>query len=117
MHDHTRMHIMLILDVILYPYSILGIAIVQGMASQLGVYQYKCNGGQWLDVNISNSIPVGSSPSLDVVYLTKSDKIRFTMDGNPYWTPIQASKDASFTFLAWDMTNNGVSQGRYRLIG
>ena len=87
---------------------LLGLAIVQGMASHLGVYQYKCSGGQWIDVNISNTIPVGSSPSLNVLYLKQQDEIRFQMKGNPYWTQIQASRDASFSFLAWDMTNDGV---------
>ena len=86
-----------------------GIAIVQGTSSVLGKYEYKCSGGSWQDVDITNTIPVGGEASVNVLYLTPNDEIKFTITGNQYWTPIQASKDASFTFLAWDMTNNGVS--------
>ena len=59
----------------------------------MGKFQYSCSGGggSWIDVDVTNTRPVGKTDFIDVVYLKPSDKIRFQMNGNKYWTKIQGN--------------------------
>ena len=79
---------------------------MQGKRSNIGYYEYKCSGGNWSEVNISNTRPLGKSDEIKVIYLSPDDEVRFTMVGDHFWSRIQASRIASLNFLAWDMSNN-----------
>ena len=69
---------------------LVGIAIVQGMDSSLGGYEYSCNGGSsWIRVNVSNTKPLNGLETISVLYLKPSDKIKFQMEDDQYWTTIQ----------------------------
>ena len=64
--------------------------------SVLGQYQYKCDGNStWTNVNISNTRPFGTTDDLKVIYLKRADKLRFSLDGDPLWTTIDALTKAS----------------------
>ena len=92
------------------PYShkifCLGMAIVQGARSDIGYYSYKCSGSSWSEVEIGNYRPLGSTDEIRVIYLTPDDELMFTMVGDKFWSRIQAAREASLNFLAWDMSNN-----------
>ena len=96
------------------PSSLQGMAIVQGRRSDIGYYQYKCDGGNWTEVNISNTIPLGRSEEISVIYLKPVDELRFTVNGNNFWTRLESTKVASLKFLAWDMTDKK-SCGAYNI--
>ena len=95
-------------------FSHTGMAIVRGGRSRIGYYQYKCSGGNWTEVNVSNTIPLGRSDEISVIYLKPSDELRFTLSGNNFWTRLESTKLANLKFLAWDMTDMK-SCGKYNI--
>ena len=80
-------------------------AVVHGVESNVGYFEFKCDDGSWQQVNITNAQPLGSSANIDVIYLNPNQSLRFTLKHDVYWTTSEAENKSSVKFLAWDMTN------------
>lgn len=78
---------------------------MQGKASVYGKWEYSCN-GTFLEINITNRLPIDESEILNTILLKPSDKIRFTLIGNQYWDSLTADNLVKFEFMAWDQSDN-----------
>ena len=87
-------------------------AIVLSGKTDIGQYEYQCDNGAWEKVNVTNTKPLGKvrggkgqgngqgqskdSNFINVIYLKPADKLRFSVDGNKFWTRLESNRKARF---------------------
>ena len=74
-------------------------AIVLSAKSDIGQYEYQCGSSAWEKATVTNTKPLGKVKGgqgnfINVIYLKPTDKLRFTLDGNKFWTRLESTRKA-----------------------